>query len=61
MRKPAHATPKTPPKPPEPVDVEGGIPDRSPDRPAWKHVAIAVIFLAWMGVLIYFLLACGVR
>jgi hypothetical protein len=44
------------PKPPEPVDVVDGIPDRSP-RPAWwKYAVLAAVLLAWVG----FLIACEI-
>ncbi len=43
-----------------PVNVIDGIPDRS-SRPAiWKYALLAVIFLAWVGFLIYCYLAGNV-
>jgi hypothetical protein len=29
-----------------------GIPDRSPRRPAWVLVLLALVFLAWVAVLV---------
>ena len=43
--------------PPQPVDVQDGIPDRSARRPAWRLVAIFAAFAAWVGFLIYCQLA----
>jgi hypothetical protein len=38
---------------PPPANLIDGIPDRS-DRPAaWKRVVLALVFLAWLGFLIY--------
>ena len=37
----------------EPVDVVDGIPDRSRSRPLWKYAALAMLFLSWVGFLIY--------
>ncbi len=43
-----------------PVNVIDSIPDRSPHRPIWKYVLLGVIFLAWVGFLIYCYLAGNV-
>lgn len=40
-----------------PVDVVDGIPDRSPRPATWKYILIGAIFAAWVGVLVYFLVA----
>lgn len=40
-------------KQPLPIDVVEGIPDRSTSRPLWKYLLIAVMFLAWIGFLVY--------
>ena len=45
--------PRAPAAPRDPVDLVDGIPDRSPRRGRWAYVAMAVIFLAWVGVLVY--------
>lgn len=44
-------------EPTDPVDVVDGIPDRAAVRPAWKYIAIGLIFLAWVAFLIYSVLA----
>ena len=40
------------PEPPRPRDVSDGIPDRAAKRPAWKYIALAGVFVAWLAVLI---------
>lgn len=45
------------PQPRQPVDVVDGVPDRSSRPAAWRYIALAIIFLAWLGFLIYCLLA----
>lgn len=42
---------------PEPVDVVEGVPDRSSDPALWKYLALAVIFVAWVCLLLLCLLA----
>ncbi len=37
--------------PPEPRDVVDGMPDRAANRPLWKYLLIAGVFVAWLGVL----------
>lgn len=45
------------PRPPEPVNVVDGIPDRS-DRPGWRRLVwILVVFAAWVTFLVYCLVA----
>lgn len=44
-------------RPPEPVDVVDGIPDRSAGGAAWKYALILLVFLAWVALLIYILTA----
>jgi len=46
-------SPNAAPQPPEPVDVVDGIPDRSPTAPRWKLVVILLVFLAWVGFMLY--------
>jgi hypothetical protein len=41
----------SPSAPVKPIDVVDGIPNRSPNRPLWKYLLVAVGFLAWLGVL----------
>ena len=41
---------------PEPVDVIDGVPDRSGKAHPWKYLAVAAVFLAWIG----FLVLCGI-
>ena len=48
---------ETAPLPPQPVDVVDGIPDRSRSTGVWKYVIIAMIFAAWMALLVYCQLA----
>ena len=38
---------------PKAVDVVDGIPDRCKRIFTWKYVLIAVVFIAWVGFLIY--------
>ncbi|MFW6145750.1 MAG: hypothetical protein ACOC7R_00285 [Planctomycetota bacterium] len=40
------------PPPPPARDVVDGIPDRSRHPRPWKYILIAVIFLAWIAVLL---------
>ena len=40
----------------EPIDVVDGVPNRSGDAHTWKYLAIAAVFLAWIG----FLILCGI-
>ncbi len=49
-----------PDQPIPPVNVIDGIPDRSPQRPIWMYALLGVIFLAWVGFLIYCYLAGNV-
>ena len=39
-------------KPPAPRDSVDGIPDRAAHRPGWKYVLIAILFAAWLAVLL---------
>lgn len=39
---------------PDPQDVIDGIPDRTSRPKAWKFIALAIVFLAWLGVLLYY-------
>ncbi len=41
---------------PEPVDVIDGVPGRSAKARTWKYLAVAAVFLAWIG----FLILCGI-
>jgi len=41
----------------DPVDVVDGMPDVSSNRAAWKYIALAVAFAAWVAFLIYCSLA----
>ena len=41
---------------PEPANVIDGVPDRSGNPSAWKYLAVATVFLAWIG----FLVICGI-
>ena len=36
-----------------PVNVIDGVPGRSANPAAWKYIALAIIFLAWVAFLIY--------
>lgn len=49
----------TPPRsrPPEPVDLVDGIPDRAARAPLWRYLLLAAIALAWGAVLVYCWLA----
>ena len=38
---------------PQPVDVHEGVPDRAANRPAWRWVAMIVLFVAWISFLVY--------
>ncbi len=40
------------PTPPTPKDVIDGIADRSANRPLWKYLLVAAVFVAWLGVLV---------
>ncbi len=40
-------------QPPKPVDVVDDIPDRTPRRPLWRYILLAVVFMAWVAFLIY--------
>lgn len=42
---------------PEPQDVVDGIADRTRRGVVWKTIVIAIIFLAWVGFLVYCLVA----
>lgn len=42
------------PQPPPPLDVVDGIADRSSTPRKWKYVLLAILFLSWVAVLIYF-------
>lgn len=46
-----HAKPQE--KMPDPVDMTDGIPDRCQEPARWKLLLIAVIFLAWLSLLVY--------
>ncbi len=48
------ATPEQPdtPTPLTPKDVIDGIADRIANRPLWKYLLVAAVFVAWLGVLI---------
>lgn len=35
------------------IDSVDGIPDRAAQRPMWKYVLIAAIFLGWLAFLVY--------
>lgn len=43
----------SPPAPPAPVDMDGGLPDRAARRPYWKYVIIVLVFLAWVAALVW--------
>ena len=40
-------------KPHQPVDIVDGIPDRCEQRPKWRYVVIAVVFVVWVAFLVY--------
>jgi hypothetical protein len=40
------------PPPPQPLDVVGGIADRSANSAAWKYAALAAVLLGWVAVLV---------
>jgi hypothetical protein len=42
-----------------PVDVVDGIPDRSASRPRWKLALLAMVFVAWLALLIWVALSGG--
>ena len=41
---------------PPPVDVVDGIPDRTSRQAVWKYAVLALIFAAWVAVLISLLM-----
>lgn len=43
--------------PTEPIDVIDGIPDRQAERPRWKLLTLAGVFLAWIAFMLYCQLA----
>jgi len=53
MSKKSKLNPTAAPPPPEPVDVVDGIPDRSPTAPRWKLAVILLVFLAWVGFMLF--------
>ena len=40
-------------RPPEPVDVVGGVADRTSNVRLWKYLIAALIFLGWVAFLAY--------
>ena len=52
MATPEQPDTPTPPTPPTPKDVVDGIADRSANRPLWKYLLVAAVFVGWLGVLI---------
>jgi len=44
-------------RPPAPVNVVDGMPDRSERPRLWKYLLLAGVFAAWIGFLIYCQLA----
>lgn len=46
--------------PPQPVDIHDGIPDRVSNPSRRRLVIVVTIFVAWVVVLMYFLLAARV-
>ncbi len=54
---PRQARQRAGPDVPEPVDVVDGIPDRSGAPHRWKYAVLVLIFLGWVGFLIYCALA----
>lgn len=45
-------TEKPAPQFPEPLNVFGGMPDRSEFTPTWKYVALAAVFVLWVALLV---------
>jgi len=57
MSRPTGGKSSTPPKPPKPVDVVDGIPDREARPAVWKYLLIVAAFAGWLAFLIYCWLA----
>jgi len=53
VSKQSKPNPTAAPPPPEPVNVVDGIPDRAPTSPRWKFVVILLVFLAWVGFMVF--------
>lgn len=57
MTKPTRRRSEKQASPPDPVDVTGGIPDRSQRAAKWKYAALLIVFLAWVAFLLFYQLA----
>ena len=45
-------------QPPQPVDVQEGIPDRAANPPLWRYLVLVGAFVLWVGLLASMLLTC---